>query len=119
MQRAGNTSSGLSQSGITWVAVFVQRKSLAVAASLHDPRYKEVIDLLVAARIEAGLSQDALARRLGRPQSYIGKIETHERRLDALELFDLLEALGISPGPFAIMAASKVSSGRKRRLRKP
>lgn len=86
-----------------------------MAATLHDPRYKTLIGLLVDARIEAGLSQTALAERLGRPQSFIGKIETLERRVDALELFDLLAALGLSADVFAKEAAQLIGSRRVRK----
>lgn len=42
-------------------------------------------------RKEANLSQSELAVVLGLSQSDISKIESYERRLDALELFELLE----------------------------
>jgi len=113
---AFNTSSGLSRSGITSSALSVQRKTLALAATLHDPRYKVLIRALVDARKAAGLSQQELADRVGKPQSYIGKIETNERRLDALELFDLLEALSTSAGRFSGGIAPKLArSGRGKR----
>lgn len=85
-----------------------------MAATLHDPRYRTLIGLLVEARMSAGLSQDVLAQRLGRPQSFIGKIETLQRRLDALELFDLLVALELSPEQFAKVAAPRIQSRRIR-----
>jgi len=37
------------------------------------------------ARKRAGLNQAKLAKRLGKPQSYVSKFETGERRLDVLE----------------------------------
>lgn len=89
-----------------------------MAATLHDPRYQELIDLLTKARIDAGLSQDALARRLDRPQSFIGKIETYQRRVDALELFDIIEALELDPSKFAGLASSRVGA-KKARKRRP
>lgn len=36
----------------------------------------------------------ALAARLGRPQSFVSKYEKGERRLDALELIEIAEAIG-------------------------
>lgn len=41
---------------------------------------------LKRARIEAGLAQQEVASKLGKPQSYISKIESGERRLDVLEI---------------------------------
>jgi transcriptional regulator with XRE-family HTH domain len=40
---------------------------------------------LIAARNAANLTQDAVARRLGRPQSFIAKVETGERSIDVVE----------------------------------
>jgi len=41
---------------------------------------------LRAARELAGLSQTQTARRLGRPQSFVSKCESGERRVDVVEL---------------------------------
>lgn len=71
-----------------------------MANSLHDPRYHQLVELLVAARKDAGLTQRDLAARLKRPPSYIGKLESAQRRLDVVELLDVLEALGIKPSKF-------------------
>lgn len=80
-----------------------------MAATLHDPRYKVLIRALTDARKAAGLSQQDLAELLGRPQSYIGKLETFERRLDALELFDLIAALSLPAGRFASDMAPRLT----------
>ena len=84
-----------------------------MAVTLHDARYKRLVRLLKEARESRALTQDALGRRLRKPQSYLGKIETYQRRLDVLEFFDMLEAMEVDPGPFAKMAASAI--GRPRR----
>jgi len=44
------------------------------------------MERLRKARVEAGLSQQAVADKLGKPQSYISKIESGERRLDVAEM---------------------------------
>lgn len=44
-------------------------------------------------REEAGLSQVALAARLGVTQSFVSNIETGERRLDLIELRTVCRAL--------------------------
>lgn len=56
---------------------------------------------LVAARTEAGLTQVALAERLGKPQSFVSKMERGERRLDIVELAIVARALGRDPKSFA------------------
>ena len=49
-------------------------------------------------RIAAGLTQAGLAGRLKRPQSFISKYETGERRLDVMEFLEVAEALAADPG---------------------
>ena len=52
--------------------------------------------LLREARTEAGFSQIELAKKLGRPQSYVSKYESGERRLDLVELRQICQALKMS-----------------------
>ena len=56
---------------------------------------KKLHALLRQVRLEAGLTQEEVARRLDRPQSFVSKYETGERRLDILELRQVLAALGL------------------------
>lgn len=51
-------------------------------------------------RIEAGLRQVDLAMRLDRPQSFVAKYESGERRLDFVEFIEIAEALGFDPVEF-------------------
>lgn len=57
-----------------------------MSKSVYTKDYKEIINRLKQARIEVGLSQQAIANKLGKPQSYISKIESGERRLDVAEM---------------------------------
>ena len=54
----------------------------------------------MAARKARGLTQYQLANKLGRPQSYIAKIERVERRVDVVEFVELLDALDTEPNDF-------------------
>lgn len=54
--------------------------------SVYSKEYKDIIERLKTARIEAGFSQQEIADKLGKPQSYISKIESGERRLDVAEM---------------------------------
>jgi transcriptional regulator with XRE-family HTH domain len=65
--------------------------------SQHSDRYKLLCDRLFDSRRKLGMTQEELARRLNRPQSYISKYESGERRLDVIELLDVARALQISP----------------------
>lgn len=47
-------------------------------------------------RIEASLTQVDLARKLDRPQSFVSKYESGERRLDLVELRQICHAMRIS-----------------------
>lgn len=59
----------------------------------QDERYRALIELLVARRKALGLSQAKLAERIGNHQQFVGRFETGERRLDAIEFADIARAL--------------------------
>ncbi len=59
--------------------------------SIYTKEYKNVIKKLKKARIDVGLKQSDVARKLKKPQSYISKIERGERRIDIAELKELAE----------------------------
>lgn len=65
--------------------------------SLHTPDYAALVGLLVETRKEHGLTQQDVADKLGKPQSYIAKVEGGERRLDVVEFIALSRALGVNP----------------------
>ncbi|MDP3764852.1 MAG: helix-turn-helix transcriptional regulator [bacterium] len=54
--------------------------------SIYSKEYQNVIKRLKEARIESGLKQEEVAERLGKPQSYVSKIERGERRVDIAEI---------------------------------
>lgn len=60
-------------------------------STIHDPRYKELVQALTAMRKKANLSQSDLAKSLGFSQSDISKIENCERRIDVIEVLDWQE----------------------------
>ena len=51
----------------------------------NDPRYLEFIARLRQARKARQLTQAELASLLAKPQSYVSKVETCERRIDLIE----------------------------------
>ena len=65
-------------------------------SSIHDPRYKKLIQELISIRESKKVTQVELAASLNKHQSYIAKVENLDRRLDILELTDWLTALEIS-----------------------
>jgi DNA-binding transcriptional regulator YiaG len=58
----------------------------AMTKSAQSARYKRFLAKLRASREDAGLTQTDVARALGRPQSFVSKCESGERRVDVVEL---------------------------------
>ncbi|MCL0098625.1 helix-turn-helix domain-containing protein [Dehalococcoidia bacterium] len=52
----------------------------------YEAQYEQFLGKLRRAREEAGLSQAEAAELLLRPQSYVSKCESGERRVDVVEL---------------------------------
>jgi transcriptional regulator with XRE-family HTH domain len=65
--------------------------------SVHSRTYQAVIAVLREERDRVGLTQQALADRLGHPQSYVAKFERGERRVDVAEFIEIAKAMGASP----------------------
>lgn len=57
--------------------------------SFHTQEYADLIQGLIEARKSAGLTQQDVADALGKPQSYVAKIEGCERRLDIAEFVEM------------------------------
>ena len=64
-------------------------------SAAHDPRYIGFIARLRNARKAKSLSQAELGRLLNKPQTFVSKVETCERRLDVIEAALWCDALGI------------------------
>ena len=56
-----------------------------------------MLELLLEARKSAELTQEQLAKRLGKPQSFVSKYERGERRLDVIELLQVCKQVGVDP----------------------
>jgi transcriptional regulator with XRE-family HTH domain len=68
-----------------------------MAASTHHDDYRLLLAVLKKARLTGEVTQIDLAARLGTTQTFISKVERGERRLDVVELIEVLEELGVSP----------------------
>lgn len=60
-------------------------------------KYELFQSALTEARQHKGFTQAEVALRLGKPQSFVSKYESGERRLDVIEFLEVCEALSISP----------------------
>ena len=54
--------------------------------SAHSTAYRRFLVQLREARLKARLTQADVARRLRKPQSFVSKCESGERRVDVVEL---------------------------------
>ena len=72
-------------------------RARGMGKSVHTPQYLVFCELMAQARKKAGLTQHALAKRLGRPQSFVAKYEGGERRLDVVEFMTVVRAIGADP----------------------
>ncbi len=61
--------------------------------TLRSKQHELLIAQLKKLRNEKGITQECLASILGKPQSYVAKIEGLERRIDVVEFVAWLKAL--------------------------
>lgn len=62
--------------------------------ALHTKRYKAFLAKLRQARADAGLTQEEMAKKLGRTQTWMSNSELGERRVDFVELEDFAALYG-------------------------
>jgi transcriptional regulator with XRE-family HTH domain len=74
---------------------------------------RHLLALLRQIRVEAGLRQVDLAKRLKQSQSFVSKYESGERRLDLLEIQLICEAVGISLADFVSKFEGSVDEGER------
>lgn len=65
--------------------------------TIYSKMSKDLQDLLVSMRKNAGLTQRELAKKLNREHSFIARIELGERRVDVIEFYFICEACDASP----------------------
>ncbi len=69
--------------------------------------------MLYQLRVYSGLRQSDIAQLLRVPQSFISKIESGERRIDFIELREILKCYNTNVMEFLIEFENKVNAGRK------
>ena len=57
-----------------------------MSGARYSRDYERFLSRLRTARDEAGLTQVQVAKKLRKPQSYVSKCESGERRVDVIEL---------------------------------
>lgn len=73
----------------------VKKKQPVTRSSASGDDYAVFTKLLTAVRKEKGVSQTDLGARLGRLQTFIAKAESGDRRIDAVEVVAVLDALKV------------------------
>lgn len=85
--------------------------------SVFTKEYGQFLVLLIKARKDAGLSQQALANCLRRPQSFVSKYERGERRLDVIEFIKIAQALDLSATDIISKLEQKLTAAADKRGR--
>ncbi len=80
--------------------------------------YKVVGAILAEAREKSGLSQDQLAERLSKPQSFVSHYENGQRRIDLLEFIRIMEGLGGDPAEVFKLVLRRQLSGKSRPVKR-
>ena len=75
---------------------------------VHSADQAAFCELMRQSRRKAGLTQQELAKRLGKPQSFVAKYEGGERRLDVLEFLAVMRAMEADPGRFLRVLARQL-----------
>lgn len=86
-----------------------------MAKSLADPRYRGMIERLVALRHAVGLTQRDVAERLAEPRAYVSKIEQCQQRLDPLQLVEWLRAIDADEEKFLAEVVAAIPSAKRKR----
>ena len=60
-------------------------------------------ELLKIARLKSGLKQAQIAKTIGKPQSYISKCESGERKIEAVELQEFANIYGVPASFFQVL----------------
>ena len=65
--------------------------------SISSQEYDIFRRCMIAARKQAQLTQESLAKSLQKPQSFVAKYENGERRLDVVEFLIVTRVIGVDP----------------------
>lgn len=80
----------------TWLIVGGGAAASSMPINIYVDRYTPDEEMKkYRERLEAGLRQTDVAKKLGKPQSFVSNYESGERRLDLLELQAVCEVVGI------------------------
>lgn len=64
---------------------------------LRSPKHRALVAAIVEARTASGLSQREFAKKLGRTNNFVWRIEAGERQVNVLDFIEIAKAAGIAP----------------------
>lgn len=76
---------------------------------MSDIKYNIFLELIKEKRINLNITQVELASILNKPQSYVSKYESGNRRLDLIEFLEVCESLKIEPNEFINELQDKIN----------
>jgi transcriptional regulator with XRE-family HTH domain len=86
--------------------------------SVFTAEYEAFLCSLISARKTAGMTQQELADRLDKPQSFVSKYERRERRLDVVEFVTISKVIGIDPCQIVREIEARMAEPPKRKARR-
>lgn len=84
-----------------------------MSRSISSPIHQSMVGYLISARRQAGMTQAAVAERLGRHQSFVATVEAGQRRIDVVDLFDFAAAIGFKPADAVKAVADAAATHRQ------
>ncbi|MGB3265917.1 MAG: helix-turn-helix transcriptional regulator [Microcoleus sp.] len=79
--------------------------------SVFSHEYQIFRSCMIAARKDAQLTQESVAKSLKKPQSFVAKYENGERRLDVIEFLLVARVIGVDPCDIIRKILQKISEG--------
>lgn len=80
--------------------------------TIYSDKHRAIVEKLRQARLAAGMTQEQVAKKLRKPQSFVARLESGQRRIDAVELSYVAEIYGCSLSQLLSDSAPK-PRGRK------
>ncbi len=85
------------------------KKPTTLKTSIHSPEHIWLRNRLISRRKELHLSQRELAKEMGVIFSFIGKVETGDRRLDLIEFIKYCKVLDIDTKELLTQLEEKIN----------
>lgn len=68
-----------------------------MASTIRTKAHRRLVALFTEARQRSGLRQVEVAKKLGRSQTWIARVESGERRIDVVEFYQMARLFDLDP----------------------